>query len=291
MSITLPADFPPELVQEFVHHAACLSTGSCLALCRVSSWTRKLALPHLYSTVILKTHLQKKHFLECLSRSPFTSVHLHFEPKKEVRGIWVEPASDHIVSIFEQCDNLTHIALHADNLLWLFYTSSILGHNHLPHDAITRKQDLDIVIMKGTSWNLIDYIHLQTAVTTPFFNRITRLRVTTIDNYKRRLHISLYPCLTHFAVPCYLDSHELCAFRRVLEHPLLEVFVVVLYRDISGDKTRKRVQEWVQETRTIEQSLKVYVVESDVTEVQKEWEEEVRGSQSFWDKASLNSIF
>jgi hypothetical protein len=37
----------------------------------------------------------------------------------------------------------------------------------------------------------------------------------------------------------------------------------------------------------------VYVVESDqdVTEVQKDWEREVRGGQSFWDHASLNTIF
>jgi hypothetical protein len=294
MSITLPIDFPPELVQEFLRYAARLSTGFCLTLCRVSSWTRRLALPYLYSTVILKTYAHSNHFLECLFRSPFSSIQPHFDPKKAVRSLWLEPVQvlDSFVSVFEECDNLTNIALHGDNLLWLVYTSSAEGLNRLSHDTIMRKQDLDLVIVKGNEEWDNSFFASNPALNTPVFHKIARLRLTRIDDYERRLRISHFSRLTHFAVPCYNDAHNISLFNsRVLGHSFLEVFVIVLYW--SRDDIRAKVQQWVQETRKIERSLKVYVVESghDVTEVRKGWEEEVRGGQSFWDKAALSSIF
>lgn len=85
------ADFPHELVCEVFHHAARLSTDFCLALCHLSSWTRGLALPHLYSTVILKIRKANDSFLKCIMNTPLSIIRPSLEPlKAAVRGLWVE---------------------------------------------------------------------------------------------------------------------------------------------------------------------------------------------------------
>jgi hypothetical protein len=109
-----------------------------------------------------------------------------------VRSLWVEAVSDCVVCIFEECDNLIHLALHADNLLWLAYSSlSPDGSlNSLSHNSITRKQDLDLVIVKGKDRSLSSFVQDDPTLTTPLFQKITRFRVTRIGSYGEEL---MYP--------------------------------------------------------------------------------------------------
>jgi hypothetical protein len=279
-------ELPPELVHVIFHHAARWSTEFCLTLCRVSSWTRRLALPHLYSTVILKNHGSSSHYIKRLSKPPLTPPQYDFHPKTVLRSLWNEPVSDRIVSIFEQCDDLVHMALHPDNLFWLFHaSSSSASYRRLSHDAITRKQDLHIVIVAGTRLvlrSLTRFIDQDPSLITPLFSQITHLRLARIDEYETDLLISQFTRLTHLAVPFWLSSHNPSMLDRTLNHQSLEVLVVVIYVDLVGVEDHLRVESWFRERKA---GKRVFIVDSTFDGLQKEWEEEVRGGKDLWSVA------
>lgn len=278
-------DLPPELVYEIFHTTARLSTTFCLTLCQVSTWARQLALPHLYSTVITKTHGTTSQYNRRLHKAASDPSNGCFEPKTALRSIWNESVADRIVTIFEECDNLVHIALHADNLHWLAHASSPIGQNRLPHDAITRKQDLHLVIIKGNNWSLTRFINDNPTLTTPLFSKITHLRLGEIDNYRTRLAISHFTRLTHLAVPFWKmpDAHDLSEFNRVLMHQSLECLVIVIVTDLVAVEDRSRLEEWFQEKCKTER--RVFLIDSQSDAIQREWEEEVRGGESIWGRA------
>ncbi|RDB20343.1 hypothetical protein Hypma_012598 [Hypsizygus marmoreus] len=281
-------EIPPELVHEIFRYAAQISTPFCLTLCRVSSWTHELALPHLYSTAIIKNHQQNSQFIACLQRSPFTSIRQSdFEPALAVRDLWVEAVSDIIVDIFKACDNLKHIALHADNLLWLVHSSTPgqARTRRLADEHISRKQDLEITVVKGNDWALSRYENSQDqSLTSTLFGKITRLRARHVGDYAQHLNISHYTRLTHLAIPFYLPFHDLLELDRIMEHPSLEALVIVIIADLILDNDLVRLQEWYLEKEKVQRSLKLSLVTSNSDRLQEEWEAEVRGGRSLWDR-------
>lgn len=279
-------ELPPELVHNIFHYAARRSTPFCLTLCRVSSWARQLALPHLYSTVILRDHNSSSNYMKYLRKSPFKPPQIDFQPTTVLRSLWIEAVSDRIISIFDKCDNLVHIALHADNLLWLVHASSEAGGNRLSHDAITRKQDLRVTIIKGDNWTLVRLVNFEEPNrTTPLFSQITHLRLIKIRDYETDISISHLTRLTHLAVPFWLPSHDLSALDHILGHHSLELLVVVVYVDLVAFEEIPRVGSWYREKRAGGQ--RVSIVESTSRGIQEEWEEEVRGGKDMWSLAAL----
>ncbi|KII89728.1 hypothetical protein PLICRDRAFT_39884 [Plicaturopsis crispa FD-325 SS-3] len=62
-------DLPDELVLSVFNFAAASSLQTCLALTLVASWTRVLAIPHLFSTVVLTNHNAFLAFSNALSHN------------------------------------------------------------------------------------------------------------------------------------------------------------------------------------------------------------------------------
>lgn len=131
-------DFPPEMVNEILHYGCILSTSFCLALCQISSWTRKLALPYLYSTVVIKKHSSNQSLLLALTPkfTPICSPSPQFSLKDCIENLWVKAVSNKIVTLFHSCPNLRNIALPPDNTLWLAYASS---HSHIASYGLWEK--------------------------------------------------------------------------------------------------------------------------------------------------------
>lgn len=282
-------EFPPELVQEIFHYGAQISTTFCVTLCSVSKWTRTLALPHLYATVIVGGLRKSAKFVAALREPPSDLVlKLGSHPGLAVHNLLIEAVSNAVVFIFRTCDNLTHIALHSDNLLWLFHSSSAQGTFLISSDDIARKPDLDLTITtiaKGADWSGARFVNPNTP-TSPLFSKITRIRLPVVDTYAGNVTISHFPRLTHLAIPFCFPTHDLSQLP-VMEHPSLEVLVVVIVADLVKDVDRLRLEDWIKEINRREQSLRVTLVESDSLRWKGGWENEVRGGKSIWDAAAV----
>ncbi|KAF9457261.1 hypothetical protein BDZ94DRAFT_256391 [Collybia nuda] len=272
-------ELPPELVHNIFHYAARRSTPFCLVLCQVSRWTRELALPHLYSTVIIKNHSASSDYIKYLGKYYFKFLQHDFQPTTALRSLWIAAVSDRVVSIFGKCDNVVHLALHADNIFWLVHASSS-EWKVLSHEVITRKQDLHITVIDGKNWALTQFINVDPTLTTPLFSKISHLRLAKTKDYETDLTISHFTRLTHLAVPFYLPSHDLSALERTLAHKSLECLVVVIYVDLVTAEDRLRVDNWFKDKWVT--GKRVSIVESTSKGIQEEWEEEVRGGKNIW---------
>ena len=63
----------------------------------------------------------------------------------------------------------------------------------------------------------------------------------------------------------------------------LEMFVVAGVRKPLQHAHWKRLEEWVREKRRVDK--RVFFVEVPAMDIQAEWEEEMRGGESIWDRA------
>ncbi|KAF8905773.1 hypothetical protein CPB84DRAFT_564819 [Gymnopilus junonius] len=281
-------DLPTELVVDIFHYACCLSTSFSSALCQLSTWTRKIALPYLFLTVIIKKLGNKQGFTKVLNQGPSHPSTPDFKPKDYVESLWLEAVSNRTLSIFRACDNLVNLALPVDNLMWLVYSSSPAMHTLSPLSprAITRKKDLHLLILnaKKPNWSLREAVNNDPTLTSPFFAKVTHLRIGLVGPYITHLELAHFTRLTHIAIPYHQPEYQnLSDLLRVFDFPSTICLVVVLLTDMLYDTQYQEAVDWVKRTRVT--NPKVYVVTSRQPDLQSEWEEEARHGLSIWDKA------
>ncbi|PPQ72053.1 hypothetical protein CVT26_006736 [Gymnopilus dilepis] len=285
---------PTELVIDIFVHGCELSTEISLALSQVSTWARKIALPYVYQTVVIKNHATKQAFAKTLNQRSIQAPHPDFRPKDYVQSLWLEAVSNRTLTIFSSCDNLVNLALPADNMMWLVYSSSPASSANvmsmLPPRTITRKKDLHVLILnaKNPKWSLRNNVSNNPAHTSPFFAKVTHLRIGLVGPYNTHLDLAHFTRLTHIAVPYHQpEDQNLSDLLRVFDFPATVFLVVVLLRDMLSDTQYQKAIDWVRQTRVT--NPKVYVVTSRHSDLQSEWEEEARRGFSIWDKAEITS--
>ncbi|KDR74293.1 hypothetical protein GALMADRAFT_575278 [Galerina marginata CBS 339.88] len=291
-SETKISDLPPELVDNIFHYACILSTSFCVALCQISTWTRRLALPYLYSTVVLKDMAAQEAFSRnLLPRTvPIHPPQPDFHPTKYVRSLWTEAVSSRVLSIFAPCDGISNLALHVDNFLWLIHASSTaaLRVSKLSTRSITRKNDLYLLILdaQAKNWSQKSFVNNNASLTSPIFEKITHLRVGSIGSYSTHLDLAHFTRLSHIAVPYHRPQEQnLSDLLRVFDFPSTIFLVVVLMTDLLSTAQYQEAVDWVIQTRVTNSGI--YTLTSRQPDLQAEWEAEVRRGLSIWDKAEI----
>ncbi|KAF8164746.1 hypothetical protein B0H34DRAFT_209582 [Crassisporium funariophilum] len=292
------SDLPPELIHHIFIYGSIISTSFCLTLCRLSAWTRKLALPYLYSTAVLRTFNSSHAFTSDIQNIPLLPPPQMFYPHCYVRSLWITAVSNRVLDIFKLCDNLTNLALDVDNFLWLVHGSSKARTrlNVLPNSVIHRKGDIHLLIIaaKARDWHQAHYVPTDPALTSPIFKKISHLRIGTIGSYCTHLDLAHLTRLSHIAIPYHQpEEQDLSQLLRLFEIPSMCFIVVVPLTDLLSSTQFTDALNWVATTRV--HNSKVYVLPSRQDVLQLEWEQEARYGQSIWDKAEiftkhLNSI-
>ncbi|KAF8055962.1 hypothetical protein FPV67DRAFT_1535645 [Lyophyllum atratum] len=269
-------ELPLELVDEIFGHA---SQGSLKNLCEVADWTRTLALPYLYSSPILKSHISTSRFLECLKRTPWSlyrPLDNDFQPRTTVCSLWIFPISQSIVPIFQVCSSLTNIALYVENFIWLVVT--------IPHLEGAQRKNISITIMEGNASGFSSFHHLQFQFSNSSLpGKVSHVRRTGFHGYRKQSSLtSLLPNLTHLMIP-YDPSFDLADLNRIVEHPSLRVLIIIFFIQLLTEDDRKALDQWHKDILRDTAKLKVTIVESLAPDrLEEEWVEEARGGRSLW---------
>jgi hypothetical protein len=288
-SISPFAYFPPELVFHIFSIAAAVSRHSCLALCRVSSWARHIALPHLLHTVVIKNHLSNSQFHRCLREPTYKPGDLAFRAAPFVRNVWMEAMSDGVLSVFSACDNIEHLAVTDGAFLWLIHASSPLAmvdlfSGKILQNAFTRDRDLHLTMINpARNWPHPNYPHDATK-RSQLFSKITHIRLANLSLSQTHWEndMSLFTRLSHLAIPLYDWLLNGSGLQHLLQLLSLDMLVAVIMQDLAD---RAPAKESLTAIRKVDSRL--YFVESHCqgVDIQSEWEVEMRGGESIWERA------
>ncbi|KIM77997.1 hypothetical protein PILCRDRAFT_11653 [Piloderma croceum F 1598] len=286
---------PTELVYHVFHLASASSRTSCLAICLVASWARRIALPNLFHTVVIKDDTAYSEFENYLSNPSYVLPNSSVIPTSLVNGVWMEGAEpwqcNRMSSVFEACENITHLALQKEFFYQLVRSSSPLvglrhGEKRISPRALARNQDLHITVMDARSidWVLTEHYQVEVGYRSPIFDKVTHLRLAVIDSYKMLIGLACFSRLSHISVPYYLDGfHKARHLQHILELKSLKMLVIAVATDIIREASWKRLEKWVRKTR--ETDGRVYLVKPSSVYIRDEWEAETRGGESIWDRA------
>jgi len=282
------ACLPAELIHYILGIAASSSKHSCLDICLVSSWARHIALPNLFHTVVIHNHSQFDKYLAGPSHIPLYS-DIRVAPL--ICNVWMEgmQAVDRdIVTVFEACDKITHLALDTYNFKNLVLSSipvtTVGNRKRLSRHALTRPHDLHLTVLDSSRFSWILRPHFVDK--SPIFDKITHIRVAAIDSYHTRESLDHFSRLSHFAVAYYdADHHKPRHLQTFLDLRSLTMLVVAIVKDAVGEGRLKKLEQWVQTVRKTD--ARVYLVETPSHRFvfQDEWESEMRGGGSIWDRA------
>jgi hypothetical protein len=129
------------------------------------------------------------------------------------------------------------------------------------------------------SWILADV-----SLRSPLFDRITHIRVETANAYQTRHKLYHFSRLSHLSVPYYsFVQHKAEELDEFLKLCYLEMFVVAGVRRSLYQAHWKRLEAWVWAKR--QSDKRVFFVEIPAIVIQAEWEAEMMGGESIWDKA------
>jgi hypothetical protein len=282
-------DLPPELV-DYVFRCGCiLSTSFCLALCQTSAWTRKLALPYLYSTIIIKNTQTARHIYRTVVEHPTDSLYPGLLLRNYIRSVYVDSdVFEMPMDIFRNCDRLSRLALGEEifRLTVLFssdhsgYSTSSIG---ISEHAILCKPDIHLLIFCISNPELSPSFR-----NSPLFFKVTHLRFGRMRSYSKCIdgYLAHFKRLTHIALPYQRPQvHILPDLLHVFDHLPMTFLVVVLLTDQLSEEERQDALRWVVDVH--KSNYRVSVVLSQLGDLQTEWEEEARHGLSIWDKAAV----
>ena len=261
---------PIELVNHILDIAASSSRHSCLDICLVASWTRRIARPHLFHTVI-DGFRRSQGFMRQAAQPPYpTATDSQLTAGSLVSGIWSRYRSNNSFHVFKSCDNVAHLAL--DTLSWQWLSNATMSRN----------QNVQLLVIDpgGTPETLSGRFYGPNVLA-----RITHLRITIVDRYNTVTHLDNFSSLTHFSVSyCLGGTHDARELANLITLPSLMMLVVALSVQAARRGHWKKLGKWVRKTR--ETDRRVYIVEGcGPAQLQEEWEDEVRGGESIWDRA------
>ena len=241
--IPLEPLLPTEILMQILEHTASLSRASAASVSLVCSWARKLALPHLFRTLVhRKAPLANVVVLSATRTAcaPASRSTLPAHLGQYVRALWTESigmaSPTREMDIFRACPAVEHLALPSPALRTLFMVCQTLdkherrpGKSALPFLASLR----EVTLLSHTlryEWHFL--VGLRIPDGRPLLQNITRLRMLDmqVSAYVPHAHL---PNLTHLALP-YLDlganiSHDLLRLPEgILEHPKLKMIVLTV---------------------------------------------------------------
>lgn len=287
---SLFSNLPTEIVISILHEACRISPNFCLSLSQTSIWTRRLAMPHLYFTIIITKLPTAYSILKILEQPVVALSDSSFIPAPHVRSLWIGPASKKTVDIFIACKSLTHVALQEDNFYWLIHSSTQgVAGSETTIDTISSKPDLELFILNARKpfWHASQLAFLPPAPSSPFFAKIRRLWLGKTGAYDSGgLYLQHFTRLTHVAVP-YLNPsiQRLPSILRLMEHPGIVCIVVVLLTDLLKEASYDEGLNWVIETRKLHPKLLVLPLRHE--SLRTHWEEALCPGQSVWEKAAV----
>ena len=287
------ARLPVELVNVIFTLAAESSRHTCLDLCLVASWARQIALPHLFRTLVATDHGVK--FDKYLACPPYVPFNTKINAASLVENVWIpledDGATDSVLDVFENCHNIMHLALttHCFYKLISSTTSKLVtqtGKRKAPDPTLDDHRDLHLTMLGASSFVWTFQQMWSPIVRSPLYDRITHIRVETVNSYKipQRYRLYHFSRLSHLSVPYYNSMQHIAKHLNVfLKLRSLEMFVVAGVRKPLQQAHWKRLEEWVQATR--KRDKRVFFVEVPAMDIQAEWEWEMRGGESIWDRA------
>lgn len=288
----LSQSLPPEVVEHVLHRGCAVSRQFCLALCLVSSWTRRLALPYLYSTVVLETQSSISSFYHAVARRRYDS--LAVPPAcLYVYGLWVKPISNVVVDIFNACENLEYISVHEENLLWLirapFGQNASFDLAPSPEMPPASNKNLHLWVARGRThkWSMYPMDTITTTLPSPFLSKVTHLRLDCSTGYNILKNIKRFVRLAYLAVAYDgSPSQDLQMLVQALRAaPVRDIFcVLILMVDVLTPSQRVETLSWV---ASLDISQKIHVLPSRSGNLQAEWEEEIRTGITVWRKVEL----
>ncbi|KAF8876151.1 hypothetical protein BD779DRAFT_1475754 [Infundibulicybe gibba] len=254
---------PLELIHEIFLQAAKSSTSSCHALSHVSTWARRLALPHLYTTVST-TPQSLQAFFVSLGFSPVLPPDPDFDPATSVRNIWLAFTSEDYnqgrtkAYIVRYCHNLSHIAIDACDAKHLFYAKK----DQTPD---LRAVDLHVLVLHNRTRSAYD------SYDGCFFTYVTHLRFGDPLWSCAELPLKYMDRLTHLAVPCGAASvEELECILTAVRDTGVKVFVFIVSDAYLDEDQCRVVEDWVCEIRRADE--RIYLARSLYDEHKKEWD-------------------
>jgi hypothetical protein len=203
---------------------------------------------------------------------------------------WTEIWHHHILTIFEACDNVTHLALQTEFFLCLIQYSSpgvdfINKSDKIPLlCALACNQDLHFTVLDASFvWVMMDYCHVDISHRSPIFNKITHIRLVMINSYEVVISLSHLNRLLHFSLPHHERCHKAKDLQPFLKLKLLKMLVITVPVDnvLEAHSSCKELEKWVRKTRKTD--ARVYLMELCERPFVNEWEEEMRGGESIWD--------
>ncbi|KAF8192955.1 hypothetical protein BJ912DRAFT_961518 [Pholiota molesta] len=254
-------DLPPELVDHILRYACILSPSFCLVLSQTSSWARKLALPYLYSTMILKDVRTTKLVWENMVKRPIDDQALGYH----VRSVWTKFVCEKFLDIFRRCDQLSKLALREQDFRFIIYLSSVqlpTSELYISEQTISCKPDIHLLIFsaRNGSWSFPPPDAMLGLPVSPFYSKITHLRLGQMGPYEYR-NLAHLTRLSHIAFPYHLPREQF----------LPNLLAGALH-----------ALKWVVDMR--KKSHRVSAVLSKLDDLQMEWEEEARYGLSIWEK-------
>ncbi|KAF9449481.1 hypothetical protein P691DRAFT_703126 [Macrolepiota fuliginosa MF-IS2] len=285
-------DLPPEVIEHVLHRGCAVDRHFCLTLCLVASWTRRLALPYLYSMVMLETQSSILNFDRVITKTKNSSSAV-LPARIHVRSLWVEPISNIVVDIFNACENLEYISVHEENLLWLIRAPP-RQHASLPstsflETATAPNRNLHLWIAKKRShkWTLYPMKTIITTRPSPFLSYVTHLRLDCSAGYDILQNIKYLVRLTHLAVAYDgSPSQDLEALSQALRAaPVRDIcLVLILIVDVLSTAKRAEVLSW---SASLHTEGKVHILPSRTGNLRAEWEDEIKKGTNVWRKAEL----
>jgi hypothetical protein len=211
-----------------------------------------------------------------------------------VKNMWM-PLEDHaitdsVLDVFENCHNLTHMALsiHCFFILIRATTSLPLApvEKTVSGPALDCDHDIHLTMLGTTSfrWVFREYWQPNISYRSPLYDRITHIRVETVSSYHTRYELPHFSRLSHLSVPYYSPiQHKAEQLDHFLQQRSLEMFVVAGVRKPFQAAHWTRLEKWVLAKR--QEDKRVFFVEIPAMDIQAEWEREMRGGKTIWERA------
>jgi len=276
---------PPELVHRILNLAAAASRHSSLDICLVASWARRIALPHLFHTIVIKDKESNSQFNTFLLSPPHSPVDFTFPIAPFVTNIWMECIHDLdcIIPVNELCDNVTHLALYPLLFFWLLHITTPQSKEHTTEMKVSdhvfdRSHDLNLTLLAPMDSRASLFAG------SPLFHRITHICLATIKAYDTQQGFELFSRLSHLSVPYRgVARHHPTALQGFLKLESLQMLVVAIIEEVVQEADLKELEKWVREVRKTDG--RVYLVGRHTANIQAEWENEMRGEKCIWERA------
>ncbi|KII89727.1 hypothetical protein PLICRDRAFT_562359 [Plicaturopsis crispa FD-325 SS-3] len=287
-------DLPNELVLSVFDFAAASSRQTCLTLTLVASWTRTLALPHLFSTVVFTSHTASRRFLRALDHDGERALLVRnlCDVSGDISGLHVQILNQ----VLTRCVNLTNIAVTAGVFLrvtlqcrFMEYINSSLSSSLptlpaeltivTPDDA----EDRDFHAFYDFQKWMSTALYRGSAAPLPrMLDWVTQLDVSRAYEPTISRSVRLFRCLTHLKV-LFEYSDETSpdprrSFKACLSPTLIQLVLAPKDESILADV---EFTSWFGEVRREDSRLCI----SRMRATAVGWEDITRRQASIWDMA------